>query len=232
MPLTPPTTPPQSKKIRLHSPFLHAWLPQMLPRVQYAHRSKMPLSKRASRDSSESAKTDPPTLLVSVSHTPTNLLLASSTTPIKKTSRHQHLLPLVLIPLFKQKHSEEHERPSHSLMTSPSTEPSSPPSQEYETMSTVAVRTSSRLKRLLESAGLSSTAEPPATMKKQRYSWCSWTTSEGWNLEWSQIPLHHHHPLTSPFRHQPYRTTCKSWPVPQPPMPESVQWPADRLCPS
>ena len=113
-----------------------------------------------------------------------------------------------------------------------STEPSSLPSQEYETMSTVAVRTSSRLKRSSESAELSSTEEPPTTMKKLRYSLPSWTTSEGWSLERSLIPLHHHHPLTSPFRHQPYRATRKSRPVPRPPVPESAQWPADRLRPS
>ena len=70
------------------------------------------------------------------------------------------------------------------------------------------------------------------TMKKPHYSLPSWTTSEGWNLEQSLIPLHHHHPLTSPFQHQLYRATHKSQPVPQPPVPESMQWPADRLRPS
>ena len=92
--------------------------------------------------------------------------------------------------------------------------------------------TSSRLKRSSESAGLSNTKEPPTTMKKPRYSLPSWTTSEGWNLEQSLIPLHHHHLLMSPFRHQPYRVTCKSRPVLRPPMPESAQWPVDQLCPS
>ena len=96
----------------------------------------------------------------------------------------------------------------------------------------VAVRTSSRLKRSSESAGLSNTEGPPMMMKKPRYSLPSWTTSEGWNQERRQIPLHHHHPLTSPFRHQPYRATRKSRPVPQPPAPESIQWPADQLRPS
>ena len=127
---------------------------------------------------------------------------------------------------------EGHKHPSHSPTTSPLTELFSLPSQECETTSTVAVRTSSRLKRSSELAGLSSTAVPTATMKKPCCSWHSWTTSEGWNLEWSQIPLHHHHPLTSPFRHQPYRATCKSRPVPRPPVPESAQWPTDWLRPS
>ena len=70
------------------------------------------------------------------------------------------------------------------------------------------------------------------TMKKPRFSLPSWTTSEGWKQEQKLIPLHHHHPLTSPFRHQLYHTTRKSRPVPQPPMPESAQWPMDRLRPS
>ena len=230
MSLTPPTTPLQ--KIRLHSRFLHDRLPQMLPRVQYARQSKTPLSRSVSLDSSESAKMDPPTSPVSISHILTNLLLVKSMTPIKKISHHQHLLLLVTVPPFKQKPSEEHEHLSHSPTTNPSTEHFSLPSQEYETTSTVAVHTNSRLKRSSELAELSSTAEPPAMMKKPHFSWRSWTTSEGWNLERSQIPLHHHHPLTSPFRHQPYHTTRKSWPVPQPPAPESVQWPADRLRPS
>ena len=99
-------------------------------------------------------------------------------------------------------------------------------------MSTMATRTSSKLKRSSGLAGLSSTEEPPMMTKKLRYSLPSWTTSEGWNLEQRLIPLHHHHPLMSPFRHQPYRATRKSRPVPQPPMPESAQWPADRLHPS
>ena len=141
-------------------------------------------------------------------------------------------MTLVPVPLLKQKHSEGHECPSHSPTTSLSTRLSSPLSQEYETMSIVAVRTNSRLKRSSELAGLSSTKEPPTMTKKPRISWCSWTTSEGWNLEQSQIPLHHHHPLTSPFQHQPYRATCKSRLVLWPPVPESVQWPADQLSPS
>ena len=204
----------------------------MLPRVQYAHQNRTPLSRSVSRGSSESAKMDPPTLPVSVSHIPTNLLPANSMTPIKKISHHQHLLLLITVPPFKQKRLEEHEHLSHSPTTSPSTKHSSPPSQVYETTSTVAVCTNSRLKRLSESAGLSSTAELPAMMKKLRCSWRSWTTSEGWNLEWSRIPLHHHHPLTSPFRHQPYCATHKSQPVLWPPAPESVKWPADQLHPS
>ena len=130
---------------------------------------------------------------------PDKPLLVNSMTPTKKTSRHRHLLPPILVPQFRQKHSEELKHTSHFPTTSPSTEPFSLPSQEYETTSTMAIRTSSRLKRSSESAGLSSTVEPPTTTKKPCSSWRSWTTSEGLNLERSQIPLHHHHPLTSPF---------------------------------
>ena len=96
----------------------------------------------------------------------------------------------------------------------------------------MATHTSLRLKRSSESAELSNTEGPPMMMKKPRYSLPSWTTSKGWNREQRQIPLHHHHPLMSPFRHQPYRATCKSRPVPQPPVPESAQWPVDWLHPS
>ena len=117
-------------------------------------------------------------------------------------------------------------------MMTPLTGPSSLPSQGCETMLTVAVRTSLRLKRSSESAELSNTEEPPTTMKKPQYLLPSWTTSEGWSQERRKIPLHHHHPLTSPFRHQPYCATHKSRPVPQPPVPESAQWPVDQLRPS
>ena len=160
-------------------------------------------------------------------------LPANSMTRTKKTCRRpSYPQPLVLVPPFKHKYSGEPTCPSHSPMTTLSTEPLSPPLQGYETMSTVAVRTSSRLKRSSELAGLSSTEAPLTTMKKPCYSLPSWTTSEGWNRERRLIPLHHHHPLTSPFQHQPYHATRKSRPVPRPPVPESIQWPADRLRPS
>ena len=202
MPLTPPATPPLSKKIRLHSPFLHARLPQMLPKVQYARRSPPLLRSTAS-----GTKT---------SLTQTSLPPVNSTTQIKKTCRRPlYPQPLMLVPLFEHKYSEEPTCPSHSLTTTQSTGPSSLPSQEYETTPTaaVAVRTSSKLKRSSGSAGLCNTEEPPTTMKKPRYSLPNWTTSEGWNQERRKIPLHHHHPLTSPFQHRPYHAIRKSWPV-------------------
>ena len=167
MPLTPPTSPPPLKRILLHSLYLHTQLPQMLPRVQYTRKSKKPLSRNESQDSSESVRMALPTSLASTSHTLTSLPLASSTTLTKKTSHH-HLQPYILVPQFKQSHSAECEHPFHSPTTNPSIKPSLQPLPEYEAMSTVAVRTSSKLKRLSESAGLSNTVEHPVTTKKQR----------------------------------------------------------------
>ena len=217
MPLTPPTTPPPSRKIWIHSPFLHARLPQMLPLVQYAWRSPPLLHSTMSG--------------MKTSHTQMSPLPVSSMTQTKKMCR-RPLYQNELTPPSKLIHSEGQERPFFSPTMMPSTEHLSPPSQVYERTSTVAIRTNSKLKRSLESAELFNTEELPVTMKKPRYSLPSWTTSEGWNLERRLIPLHHHHPLTSPFRHQPYRATRKSRPVPRPPMPESIQWPVDWLCPS
>ena len=217
MRLTPPTTPPSSR-IRIHSPYLHARLPQMFPLIQYTKRSSDPHSTE---------------LQTETSLTQTSPTQTSSITQTKKMCRQpQYPQPLVLVPPFEPKCSEEPKCLSHSPAMTPSIEPLSRPSQGCETMSTVATRTSSRLKRSLESAGLSSSAEPPTMTKRPRYSLPNWTTSEGWNRERRQIPLHHHHPLMSPFRHQPYRATHKSQPVPRPPAPESVEWPADRLRPS
>ena len=218
MSLTPPTTPPPSK-IRIHSPFLHAWLPQMLPLVQYTRRSPPLL-----RSTELGTKT---------SLTQTSPLPANSMTQTKKMCRQpSYPLPPILVPPFEHKYLGGPICPSCSPMTTLLIGPSSLPSQECETTLTVAVCTSSRLKRSSGSAELSSTEEPPMTMKKPRYSLPSWTTSEGWNQEQRKVPLHHHHPLTSPFRHQPYCATRKSQPVPWPPVPESTQWPTDRLHPS
>ena len=198
MPLTPPTTPPQLKKIRLHSPFLHTQLPQMLPRVQYACKSKTLPSKNVSEGSSESAKTALPTLPASISLTPMSPLPANSITQIKKMCRRPSYPQLyVLVPQFKLNRLEEQEHPYHSPMTKPSIKPSSLPSREYETLSTTAVHTNFRLKRSSELAGLSSTAELPAKTKKQHCSLPNSMPYTHWDLK--RIPLLHHHPLTSPF---------------------------------
>ena len=112
MPLTPPTTPPSSKKIRLHSPFLHARLPQMLPKVQYAYKSKKPRSRSELPDSSGSVKMDLRTSPVSVSHTQTSPPLVSSTTPTKKTYHPQQQFH-VLIPPFKRDRKSTRLNSSH-----------------------------------------------------------------------------------------------------------------------
>ena len=231
MPHTPnPAT--ESKKIRLHSPFLHTRLPQMLPKVQYAHKSKTPLSRSVSQDSSESAKMDPPMSPASVSHTQTNPLPASSMTPTKKTF-HPHRQFLVLVPPFKHHcHSVIPDIPSHLLTTLPQTKPSSLPSLECVTMSTVATHTSSKSKRLFELVTPSDTEDHPVKTKRPRCSSRDSTKYNNWNLDLSCLPLRHQHPLTSPFRHHPYQAMCKSQPVPRPLAPKSVLWPADRLRPS
>ena len=197
---------------------------QMLPLVQYARQS--------------------PPLLPSIesgmktSHTQTNPLPANSTTQTKRTCRRpQFPSQYEIAPPFEQQSLEGPTCQSPSLTMTQSTGHLSLPLQECGTTSTVttptvATRTSSRLKRSSELAELSSTEGPLMMTKKQRFSVPNWTTSEGWNWERSRIPLHHHHPLMSPFRHQPYCATRKSRPVLWPPVPESTQWPADRLHPS
>ena len=119
MSLTPPTTPLPSKKIQIHSPFLHTRLPQMLPLVQYAQQSPPLLHSTESE--------------TKTSLTQKNLPPANSMTQTKKMYRRQSLpQPLVLVPPFKQEFSEGPKCLSPSLMTTPSTEPSSLPSQEYK----------------------------------------------------------------------------------------------------
>ena len=206
----------ESKKIRLHSPFLHAQLPQMLPKVQYACWSKTLLSRSALQGSSESAKTDLPMLLASTSHTQTNPLPVSLMIPTKKTYRHPHQQFHVLIPPFKHHHrSAGLDTPSHSLTTSLQTKPSLPPSPEFVTPSTVVMRTLNRLKRLSGSAMPSGTEGHPANMTRRQLSLRILVRSDDWNL--SQIPLHHRLPLTVPFRHLPYKATRKSPPMLRPP---------------
>ena len=198
MPCTPSPT-SESKKIRLHSPFLHAQLPQMLPKVQYARRSKTLPSKSILQDSSVSAKTDPPTSPASVFHTQTNPLPANSTTPIRKTY-HLHQQFHVLVPLFK------HHRclaapgtPSHSLTTLLQTKLSLLPLLECVTTSTVATRMSSKLKRSFELVAPSNTKEHPVKTKKPRCSLHGSSKYDNWNLDLSRLPLRHQHLLTSPF---------------------------------
>ena len=116
-------------------------------------------------------------------------------------------------------------------MTPPLTKQSSPPSPECVILSTVATRTSARLKRSSTLLAPSDTEGCPEKMTKLRHSSHNCTKSDDWSLDLSRLPLMHQHPLTSPFRHLPFQETCKSWRVLQPPMPESAQWPVDRLRP-
>ena len=190
--------PSESKKIRLHSPFLHAWLPQMLLKVQYARRSKMLPSRSASQDSSESVKTGPLTSLVSTSLTQTNPLPANSTTPTKKIYRHPYQQFHVLIPPFKHHHSVVPDTPSHSPTMSLQTKPSSPPSLEVITTSAVVARTSNRLKRLSESGAPFKIKGHPVKMKRLQHSSRDSTKFDDSDLNLSCLPLRHQHPLTLP----------------------------------
>ena len=216
MPLTPPTTPPTLKKIRIHSPFLHARLPQMLPHLQYSYKScRSALSASGTQ----------------TSHIPTSPLPVSSTTQTKKTSHPPYKQFHVLVPPFVH-HSEEPKQPSPSQTMQPQTKPSSLPSLECATPLTVVTHTLWGLKRSSESLVPSDTEGCPAKTMKQRHSLLGCTKFDDWNLDMSRLPLRHQHPLTSPFRHLPFQETCKSRRVPRPPAPESAQWPADRLRPS
>ena len=188
----------------------------MLPHLQYSYKSR--------RFASSTSETQ-------TSLTPTSPLLVSSTTQTKKTSHPPYKQFHVLVPPFVR-HSEGPKQLSLSRKMPPQTKPSSPLSPEYVTQSTVATRTSQGLKRSSGSLVPSDTEGRPAKSMKLWHSSPSCTRFDDWNLDLSRLPLRHQHPLTSPFQHLPFRETCKSQRVPRPPTPESVQWPADRLCPS
>ena len=139
----------------------------------------------------------------------------------------------ILIPLFKHHHrSAGPDTLSRLLTMSLQTKPSLPPSLGCITMSTVATHKLNRLKRSFKSVAPSNTEDHPVKMKKLQHSSCGSIKYKDWNLDLSRLPLRHLHPLTSPSRHRPYQATRKSWPVPQPPVPESTLWPVDRLHPS
>ena len=152
-------------------------------------------------------------------------------TQTKKTLHPPYKQFHVLVPPFIR-HSEERKRQSLSQKMRPQTKPSSPPSPECATRSTVATRTLRGLKRSSESLAPSDTEGRPAKMMKRQHSSLNCTKFDDWDLDLSRLPLRHQHPLTSPFRHLPFRETRKSRRVPRPPAPESEQWPADRLRPS
>ena len=210
-------SPLEPGKIRIHSLFLHAQPPQMLPQINYMYRTQHPPPSSASE--------------TKTSHIPKSPLPVSSTTPTKKTCRPPYQQFHVVVPPFTH-HLEEHKWPSPSRMTLPLTKPSSPPSLEYETTLTVATHKSGRLKRSSELLAPSNTERHPAKMTNLRHLLHDSTKSDDWNLDLSHLPLRHQHPLTSPFQHLPFRETRKSRQVLRPHTPESTQWPVDRLRPS
>ena len=183
MPLTPPITPPSSKKIWIHSTFLHVRLPQMLPYLQYSYKSR--------RSASSASETQ-------TSHTPTSPLPANSTTQTKRTLHPPYKQFHILVPPFVR-HLEEPRHPSPSQTTLPRIKPSSPPLPECVIQSTVATRTSRGLKRSSRSLAPSDTEGRPAKTMKRRHSSRSYTKFDDWDLDLSHLPLRHQHPLTSPF---------------------------------
>ena len=207
----------EPKKIQIHSPFLHAQLPQMHPLINYAYRTP----RQPASSASETA----------ISHTLTSPLPVSSTTQTKKTYRPPYQKFHVVVPLFAY-HSEEPKRPSPSQTTLPPTKQYSPPSPKCAIPSTTVTRTSARSKRSSASLAPSDMEGRPAKMTKLQHSSHNCTRFDDWNLDLSRLPLRHMHPLTSPFRHLLFRETRKSQRVPRPPVPESAQWPADCLRPS
>ena len=188
----------------------------MLLLLQYSYKS------RRSDSSASETKT---------SHTPTSLPPVNSTIQTKKTLHPPYKKFHVLVPPFAHR-LEERRQPFPSRKMLPPIKPSSPPSPECVIQSTVATCTSRGLKRSSGSLAPSDTEGRLAkTTKRQRLS-PDYTKFDDWDLNLSRLPLRHQHPLTSPFRHLPFRETRKSWQVPRPPAPESAQWPADRLRPS
>ena len=165
------------------------------------------------------------------SHIPTSPPPANSTTQTKKTYHSPYQKFHVVIPPFDH-HLVEPRQPSPSQTTLTPTKQSSLLSPECVIPSTVATRTSAKLKRSSASLAPSDTEGRPAKMTKLRHSSHSCTRFDDWNLDLSRLALRHMHLLTSPFRHLPFRETRKSRRVPRPPVPESAQWPADRLRPS
>ena len=187
----------------------------MLPMIQFARHSSGPPSTD-SQTKTSLTQMNPP---------------ANSTTPTRKTYHPPYRKFHVVVPQFTR-HLEEPKLPSPSPTTPTPTKQSSLPSPECVIPTTMAKRTSARLKRSFASLAPSDTEGRPAKMTKLQHLSHSYTKFDDWNLDLSQLPLRHMHPLTSPFRHLPFRETHKSRRVPRPPAPESAQWPADRLHPS
>ena len=220
MPRTAHAEPQSMGKIRIHSPYCHARLPQYRTKLQYVYKSRP-------QDSSASLKTGPPTLQESPSPIPTSPLPASSTTLTKKTLHPPYQRFHVLISLFK--HLAEHVKQFPSQTTLMPTAPLSPPSPESTIPLIMEKSMLGTLNKSSELPETSTTVVRPVKMTKRQLLLHSSTGFDAWNL---QVPLYHHLPFTTPFRHLPYRATLKSQRVPRPLEPESALWPADQLRPS
>ena len=182
MPPLSQNSPSETKKIQVHSPYLHARLPKMFPQVNYAYRTR-PLPHLSASGTV-------------TSHTLTSLPPVSSTTQIKKMWHPPYKLFHVVIPPFTH-HSEGCKQLSPSWTTPLPTEPLSLLLPEFVTMSTVATHTLAISKRLFGSLAPSDTEERPAKMTKQQPSSRNSTRAGDWNL--SLPPLCHYLPLTLPF---------------------------------
>ena len=132
----------------------------------------------------------------------------------------------VLVPLFD--HLAEYTWQFPSQMTLKLTALLFLLSPESETLSTTMKSTSPTLKRSSELLGPCDTEVYPVKMMRQQLLLHDSTKSGDWTL--NLLPLSH--PISSPMWHRLYITTCKSWQVLWPPVPESVLWLAEWLCPS
>ena len=208
------------EKIQINSPYCHTCLPQFQSKINYAY-------KTGPCASSMSPLTEPAMKWESPSHIQTSPQTTSTTTPTKRTYHPPYQKFHVLIPLFI--HLAECMWQSHLQTTLALTKPSSLPSLVSETQSTMVRSTLATLKRSSELLKHCDTEACPAKMTRWQLLLCNSTKFSNWNLN---LQLAHHLPITSPFQHCPYTTTCKSQQVLHPPEPESALWPVDQLHPS
>ena len=170
MPPRSQNSPSEPGKIRIHSPFLHARLPQMRPLLNYAYKTpRQPASSVSG---------------TATSHTPTSPPPVSSTIQTKKTYRPLYQKFHVIVPPFVH-HSEEPKQPSPSQMTPPPIKQSLPLSPKCAILSTMATRTSARSKRSSVLLVPSDTEGRPVKMTKLRHSSHSCTKFDNWNLDLS-----------------------------------------------
>ena len=182
-----PSPPSTTRKIRIHSLFLHTWLPWLLPKVNYVYRTG-PLT------SSMSALMELETKPALTSHTQTSQPTASSTTQTKKTLNPLYQWFHVLIPPFNHLVECMQQFPSQTM--SKLTAPLSPPSPKSGIPSITMKNMSATLKRSFESLEPCNTKARPAKMTRWQLLLHDSTKSGDWT--WN-LPLAHHLPLTSPM---------------------------------